>query len=575
MVEEKVPSAEKEAMVPVTATTETTEMVETAAEEGAAPEEAEGPVLLKDLVILPPRQSKAAGATPVRQVPIRLPPIQAEEPVQSLRAALTELVGYSAMTNYRLELEPASSTPKTTESAHAVAAAAAPVISPYTGPNAVVAVPVQVKSLETDPSAPASNDAEEAAPTVLDEYGDLTSLEGLLKDGSAFRIVLERYDAATVKDHVARLRSLLDGNAPSVYSLFDEPSSVAAEPAAETESPEASKEESTVAVADTATKKEEQDQAAPTKKPLAALPSLGASVVVDGTKLQDFFYSACGEDPALYHGAITTTKLAMNGADASEQKSKKKKGKKGKEEDKPEEGSDGQVRPEQLVQEKMPRLNELEEALHVPCSIRYSGFHPPPASRRCLGDIAYLEVTVPPAASDATNAPTTVFITAVTTGFYVNKSSYARGRMVFDPTPAPKPCFSHTLLDCLLQVSTTFRSEWENALAGAKERAEILSLMNQGAFTSLFRVAIRGDFGGFKSPGTAALAQQQLDATLNTPQWLSPLPRQFMDTDSTWNRNAFHNYSTARVDDELGNTYGVDVRNGGVRDWNEELQLAR
>jgi protein TIF31 len=589
MVEEKAPVA---VVSPEKATTETTEMVAAAAaagEEGAAAaeEEEQAPVLLKDLVILPPRQSKAAGASAaVPQVPIRLPPIQAEEPVQSLRAALTELVGYSAMTNYRLELEPADSSTSNTVVVKSAgtdgAGAATPVISPYTGPNAVVAVPVQVKSLETDPSAPASStadDAQDAAPTVLDEYGDLTSLEGLLLDGSAFRIVLERYDAATVKDHVARLRSLLDGNAPSVYSLFDEPSSVAAEPAGADASPEtASKEESTVAVADAAAKKEEQEQAAPTKKPLAALPSLGAgSVKVDGSKLKDFFYLACGEDPALYHGAAATKSATNGGADSTDHKqSKKKKGKKGKEEDKSaEDGSDGQVRPEQLVREKMPRLNELEEALHVPCSIRYSGFHPPPASRRCLGDIAYLEVTTTPAASDNSTAPTTIFVTAVATGFYVNKSSYARGRVVFDPTPAAKPCFSHTLLDCLLQASPTFKSEWENALAGAKERAEILSVMNQGAFISLFRVAIRGDFGGFQSPATAALAQQQLDATLSTPSWLSPLPRQFQDTDSAWNHNAFHSYNTARVDDELGNTYGVDVRNGGVRDWNEELQLAR
>ncbi len=74
MGEEKAQTA---VVSPEKAPTETTEMVaattETAAEEGAAAqEEDQGLVLFKDLVILPPRQSKVYGATPaLPQVPIR------------------------------------------------------------------------------------------------------------------------------------------------------------------------------------------------------------------------------------------------------------------------------------------------------------------------------------------------------------------------------------------------------------------------------------------------------------------------------------------------------------------------
>ena len=36
-----------------------------------------------------------------------------------------------------------------------------------------------------------------------------------------------------------------------------------------------------------------------------------------------------------------------------------------------------------------------------------------------------------------------------------------------------------------------------------------------------------------------------------------------------------HQYNLTRTEDELCNTFGVDVRAGAVRDWNEELQSAR
>ena len=44
----------------------------------------------------------------------------------------------------------------------------------------------------------------------------------------------------------------------------------------------------------------------------------------------------------------------------------------------------------------------------------------------------------------------------------------------------------------------------------------------------------------------------------------------------TYNHSSIHEYSTNRVENELlNNMYGMDIRGGGLRDWNEELQVAR
>ena len=112
--------------------------------------------------------------------------------------------------------------------------------SPYTGLDSVISTRVVVMSflqdgLElNDDSAnnktTTSDDKEvkvEVEKMVLDEFGDLSALVAYedgeenngLKDGSGFRIVLERYDIALIRDHIVRLRSLLYGNAPNSITL--------------------------------------------------------------------------------------------------------------------------------------------------------------------------------------------------------------------------------------------------------------------------------------------------------------------------------------------------------------------
>lgn len=44
---------------------------------------------------------------------------------------------------------------------------------------------------------------------------------------------------------------------------------------------------------------------------------------------------------------------------------------------------------------------------------------------------------------------------------------------------------------------------------------------------------------------------------------------------STWDHEKMHEWNAARAEEELTQTFGMDVRGGGLRDWNEELQSAR
>ena len=103
-----------------------------------------------------------------------------------------------------------------------------------------------------------------------------------------------------------------------------------------------------------------------------------------------------------------------------------------------------------------------------------------------------------------------------------------------------------------------------------------------GPFSSLFRVAVRGDFDGYQNPATASAATG-IDALLQTPSWLMPLPQPrsaaandgTSSSSSDWKHYAHHAYNLNRTEDDLCSTFGVEIRSGAVRDWNEELQSAR
>ena len=529
---------------------------------------------LNNLCILPPRQKPDDGKDDKQSYRLPLPPIRPEEPVLSLRLAMAEVVGLAHYTNYRIEVETAAATDKPTMTEDEMTL---PLVSPFTGQKAVVCIPAALQSLDKSfvSASPPPQDTPKVEPkdsstdsVVLDEFSDLQSCEAV-QDGAALRIVLERYDSSSVKEHIVRLRHLLHGNAPAVTSLVDDAAAAAMADESKPE-PSAAEGESSPVTAEEGGEKPEKT------KPLPDLPIL-QSARVDGSNLRDFFYLCSGEDPVAFDRSTLGSGILkeMNGKAAKKKKSKAIQKIGSSKQNAVVEASEEDVAtlPPSIVRDKLFRLNQLEGVVHVHCTIQYSGFHPPPPVRRMMGDIAYLEVSIP----EKDNKIGVVHITAGIFGFYVNRT-YAtiNGKYMFDPSPAPNMCFSHTLLDCLLQASPSFAGLWKDALEGSKERSDITSQINKGAFPTLFRLAVRGEMGGCTDPTFAIKSSMALDSTIRTPSWLVKLPKvATKDNQSMWNPCVFHEYRTARAEEEVSQTFGVDVRNGALRDWNEELQLAR
>ena len=214
-------------------------------------------------------------------------------------------------------------------------------------------------------------------------------------------------------------------------------------------------------------------------------------------------------------------------------------------------------------------LYKLNEASCVQCTLRHSGYHPPPANRRTLGDLAYIECTLP--------GGSTVHITAFPLGFYVNRSTSSS----FNPAPAKDACYSHTLLDCLLQHSKPLRDAWLIALTASENRAELIreTAMSEDSITSLLRSAVSifpnnnsgTAIGGPMSPSPSTFTPR-IDSVLQNPAWLVPLPS---SNEGSWQHDKMHGSNPNRTEEDLMSTYGVEMRLGGMRDWNEEIQAAR
>jgi protein TIF31 len=590
-------------------------------------------LVFKNLVILPPLQQKKnkkdsqnGRRNNEMDDVIPLPPIRSEEPVQSIRAALSEIRGYSHLTNYRFVLENGVTSTKSSSSSKSTILSLPTGASPYTGLDSVISTRVVVKSFLQDglelnndcankqkTKSDDNNEVEvEIEEMVLDEFGDLSTLvvhdddgeeNNGLKDGSGFRIVLERYDIALVRDHIVRLRSLLDGNAPNSISLDESGGGDSASDGSDTESTPSNEKETKSEDGDVeekspvenkeeggteeekavvAKQKQEKETIKAPPKDMPVFPA-GKSLSPDIYDLKKFFYYACGEDPTLYLNDSSDTCTSSTTEKNTTTKNKKKNGKKKNSNTNAnanantntntntnsltERGYPDDISTEQLMKQIIPRLNEIEEKTRVVCNICYSGFHPPPQYRQFIGDLAYLEVTLPDG--------DLVSISATSLGFYVNRSTLTKGYYKFNPSPAATPCFSHELLDCLLLHSKSFCDSWNEALEASEIRNELMAKINEdGPFHSFFRVAIRGDFPGYKKASVAA-ASEGIDALIQIPSWLVPVPRVQSEADNSWNRNCEHVYSPAKAEDDISNSFGVDVRGGSLRDWNEELQVAR
>ncbi len=308
--------------------------------------------------------------------------------------------------------------------------------------------------------------------------------------------------------------------------------------------------------------------------------------------LSTFFYLACGDEQTVIGAKDSSNVGQQNGAGSKstddswmdsnstgkenkKSKANKKKSKANKSKSNGEAvASNGAVGVD--VMKGNPSFIETERALYdlneascVQCTVRHSGYHPPPAHRRTLGDLAYIECTLP--------GGSTVHITAFPRGFYVNRSTSSS----FNPSPAKEACYSHTLLDCLLQHSKSLREAWLIALTASKNRADLIRETSgaEDSITSLLRSAVSvfsnnnsgTAIGGPMTPAPSTFTPR-IDTVVQTPSWLVPMPS---TNEGTWQHDKMHGSNTNRTEEELMSTYGVEMKLGGMRDWNEEIQAAR
>eukprot|EP00592_Proboscia_alata_P007775 CAMPEP_0194358266 /NCGR_PEP_ID=MMETSP0174-20130528/5533_1 /TAXON_ID=216777 /ORGANISM="Proboscia alata, Strain PI-D3" /LENGTH=1732 /DNA_ID=CAMNT_0039128529 /DNA_START=27 /DNA_END=5225 /DNA_ORIENTATION=- len=507
--------------------------------------------------------------------------------------------------------------------------------SPFTSRNAVVAAPYSLRSLEL--TAPENSTNGNTAPStsnkcapskeeelVLDDYGDLSNIPTPATDDNTskikLRMILERYDDAGLRDHVTRLLNMLsggEGNVPFVKSLLMD---TAAGEKSDTEGPEddivnektqqvngtnndKAEGKKNVKTVDTNSSHPDGSEATTTEngtgsnsnkqvtskkekrktnhsqkvEQVLSLP-VEMDVVPESSDLSKFFHYACGEGDDVENNKDN---LLLKGNQKNSKKGQKSK--------------PSQKEDEESLIANYESKTKLSPSL---VSITYSGYNPPPSQRRILcGDSVYLNVSI--ALSDVGNNHINGVddyeqfgITGNSDGFYVNKTVEGQ-RFAPEPIHADG-CYSHTLLDCLLKRSLRFRDLWSSALIAAKERAELSASLNttDTPLQSLFRVASR--ING-EMPGVDSVVQRPSWIVKNNPLQLMQQnnhhpynlsngggknskkhSKNHHQQDMTMlNKNKWHDFNMAKSEEYRADTYGIDIRNGAARDWNEELQSAR
>ena len=104
------------------------------------------------------------------------------------------------------------------------------------------------------------------------------------------------------------------------------------------------------------------------------------------------------------------------------------------------------------------------------------------------------------------------------------------------------------------------------ALNAAKQRANLIAVTTakDSPLKALHRVAIRSNLN--------SMTHENIDTVVLRPSWL--VTKQQVEQ----KRNGFnekHDYNVNRAENDLTSTYGLDIRGGSLRDWNEELQSAK
>jgi protein TIF31 len=164
-------------------------------------------------------------------------------------------------------------------------------------------------------------------------------------------------------------------------------------------------------------------------------------------------------------------------------------------------------------------------------SVFVSGWNPPPSNRRLQGDLLYVEVVL---ANEGT-----VYLTATSRGFYVNRSN----RTTFDPRPANNPHFAHTLFQTLLSFSANLRTAWTN----------LCTYSEQHQFSSGPLSQLETQFQNFQGDVN----------TLPPNTWLM--------NPEIKNQSS---YDLFRAQEHLSDLLGADEL-GAPREWNDEIQSIR
>ncbi|TMW57390.1 hypothetical protein Poli38472_003315 [Pythium oligandrum] len=302
---------------------------------------------------------------------------------------------------------------------------------------------------------------------ALNDFVELGEYEAVT-DGAVLRMVLEKYDARKVRNHVRRFRDvLLNPPIPQAAEVDAEPSS---ETTNGTEN-EAATEET---AKETELDKKAQKELA--EKQLQHLREIHEKL--DGVQIP--VPNDLGEFYAM--------PLASNSKKSESTTSPKKKGgKKG-----------GKKQNEQAEKAKKDEDFSLETAKLPQCikSIVFSGYNPPPGPRKLAGDLLYLEVT--------TEDDAIFYVTAHVNGFYVNRSTTTK----FDPLPLKADNTEHLLLDVLLKSSNKFKSSYDSLLTKAA------ALAKQGPVSIEWMVAAGNQIGG-KLPWNTPVNSAKHEYNLN------------------------------------------------------------
>ena len=399
-------------------------------EEAGVLEKQEDIFLLEDLTILSPESRSSPNVTPTRVV--HLPPLPVDEPVQSIRLALQELVGYAHFTSFRLEAVEVVET--LAQKMEVSDGSAIPIVSPYTTRDNVY---VSVSSDRLKKKI----DKEKV--TILDDYGDLTQIEDMLskngpktKKNVALRIVLEEYNPMRIREHVLRLRQLFSGEQhvmPIARDLITD------EEDTEKENGKSIGKEKNAQIADNSTSRKNGKSKKPSK------PSTKQSdSEKDDHEAATKTYTAESLpkiDPIVFQkpsiSNFTKFLSSITGDNFVKEKNLN--------------SEDNVVEGTETISKK---LNDFDKACRLNYTIQFSGYHPPRSERRLLGDLAYLEVF--PNNPKASKDDEKIYVTATSSGFFVNNST----RNNFDPRPSDDTSFSHTLLDCLILHSKHIEDAW-------------------------------------------------------------------------------------------------------------------